>query len=330
MRASGVEPKAVQWLLPPFFPLGKISVVAGQMGQAKSLAACWLAAWTTPAGVIMFSAEDDPADTIRPRLEAVGADLERVEIAPDVTLDVERLTVMCDELGDVRLITVDPIQAYLSASVNSWKGQDVRLALEPVRQFAADRQIAVVLIQHVNRRADGDPLSRIADSQGIPQLARSVMIWGPDPSDPEGDHGSHKVLSRVKANLARGTNTSASFTIAEKAVYGGIRAPYLIRGEDVHVTANDVIADQETRSAQDEAVEWLRSLLADGPNPPKTFSGRPVRSASPNAHSNAPKPQLASSANRTATRAASQDGSGDYQTSHIPMALLALLALLAL
>ena len=213
----------------------------------------------------MLSAEDDPADTIRPRLEAVGADLERVEIAADVTLEAERLATMCDELGDVRLITVDPVQAYLPATVNSWKGQDVRLALDPVRQLAADRRIAVVLIQHVNRRADGDPLTRIADSQGIPQLARSVMIWGADPSDPEGDHGTSKVLTRVKGNLARSSSTSATFTIAEKAVYGGMRAPYLIRGHDAQIAPDDVIADQQTRTARDEAVEWLQTLLENGP-----------------------------------------------------------------
>ncbi len=190
MMASTVEPRRVEWLWPPYIPLGKISVVAGQMGQAKSLFTTWLASFTTPSGVIMLSAEDDPADTIRPRLEAVGAGLERVEIAPDVLLDTGRLNDLCDELGDVKLITVDPIQAYLPSSVNSWKGQDVRLALEPVRQLAADRGIAVVLVQHLNRRTDGDPLARIADSQASPQLARSVMIWGPDPSDPEGDHGA--------------------------------------------------------------------------------------------------------------------------------------------
>ena len=269
MRASTVAPHAVQWLWPPYLPLGKISVIAGQMGQAKSLLTCWLAAFTTPAGVIMLSAEDDPADTIRPRLEAVGAVLDRVEIAPDVTLEVARLADMCDELGDVKLITVDPIQAYLPSSVNSWKGQDVRLALEPVRQLAADRQLAVVLIQHLNRRADGDPLTRIADSQGIPQLARSVMVWGPDPSDPEGDHGTRKVLTRIKGNLARSSTASATFTITEKAVAGGFRAPLLLRGEDAHITADDVIADHETRSAQDEAAEWLKALLANGPVPAK-------------------------------------------------------------
>ena len=265
MRASSVEPRAVEWLWPPYIPLGKISVVAGQMGQAKSLFTAWLAAFTTPAGVVMLSAEDDPADTIRPRLEAVGADLERVEIAPDVTLDAERLAAICDELGDVKLITVDPIQAYLPSGVNSWKGQDVRIALEPVRQLAADRGGAVVLVQHLNRRTEGDPLARIADSQGVPQLARSVMVWGPDPSDPEGDHGTRKALTRVKGNLIRSSSASATFTIAEKAVAGGFRAPLLERGADAQITADDVIADHETRSASDEATEWLRSSLAGGP-----------------------------------------------------------------
>ena len=143
MRACDVAPRQTQWLWSPYFPFGKISVVAGQMGQAKSLFTTWLASFTTPGGVIMLSAEDDPADTIRPRLEAVEADLSRVEIAADVTLDAGRLGAMCDEVGDVRLITIDPIQAYLPSTVNSWKGQDVRLALEPVRQLAAERMLAV-------------------------------------------------------------------------------------------------------------------------------------------------------------------------------------------
>jgi putative DNA primase/helicase len=269
MRASDVTPRSIEWLWHPYIPLGKISVVAGQMGQAKSLLTVWLAAYTTPYGVVMMSAEDDPADTIRPRLDAAGADLERVEIAETVTLNAVELGERCDDLGNVRLITVDPISAYLPANVNSWKSQDVRLALEPLRQLAAERELAVVLIQHLNRRADGDPLTRISDSQGVPQLARSVMIWGPDPSDAEGDQGAAKVLTRVKGNLARGSDASATFTIVEKNVTGGIKAPALLRGDDAQITPDDVIADHETRSARDEAVEWLRELLNAGPVPAK-------------------------------------------------------------
>jgi putative DNA primase/helicase len=278
MRASAVTPRAVHWLWFPYVPLGKITAVAGQMGQAKSLWTVWLAATTSqgrgihlnqPSGVVMLNAEDDAEDTIRPRLEAVGADLDRVWIEPSVTLDVDRLSNVCDELGGVRLITIDPIQAYLGANVNSWKGQDVRLALEPLRTFAAENSIAVVLVQHLNRRSDaGDPLARIADSQGIPQLARSVLVWGADPADPDGDNGSQKVLTRAKGNLAN-SKASATYTLGERVVGPDITAPFLQRGDDREVTADDVVDDHETRSQIDEAVEWLRALLADGPVPAK-------------------------------------------------------------
>lgn len=274
VKASNINPQPVHWLWWPFVPLGKLTAAAGQMGQAKSLLTVWLAAATShgqgihlsrPSGVVMLNAEDDAEDTIRPRLDAAGADLDRIWIQPEVTLEVDRLSNACDELGDVRLLTIDPVQAYLPSNVNSWKGQDVRNALEPIRQFAIDRYLAVVLVQHLNRRTDaGDPLARIADSQGIPQLARSVLIWGPDPSDPEGDNGSTKVLTRAKGNLAR-SKASATFEIVERVVTHNITAPALVRGDDREVTADDVIVDHETRTAVDEAVDWLRALLGDGP-----------------------------------------------------------------
>jgi putative DNA primase/helicase len=258
VRASEITPRAVHWLWFPYVPLGKITAVAGQMGQAKSLWTAWLAATTSqgrninidrPSGVVMLNAEDDAQDTIRPRLEAVGADLDRVWIEPNVTLDVDHLSNVCDGLGDVRLITIDPVQAYLPSNVNSWKGQDVRLALEPLRTFAAERRLAVVLVQHLNRRTDagGDPLARIADSQGIPQLARSVLVWGADPSDPEGDHGTQKVLTRAKGNLAR-SKASATYTIGERVIGPALTAPFLQRGDDREITADDVVADHETRT----------------------------------------------------------------------------------
>lgn len=275
MRANTVTARAVDWLWYPYLPLGKVSSLAGQMGQAKSLFTVWLAASVTrgdvltlrePGSVIVLSAEDDPEDTIVPRLEAAGADLDRVWIEPESMLDVERLARACDELDNPRLVTVDPVQAYLPSGVNAWKGQDVRRALEPLRTFSAERELASLLLQHTNRRADAaDALARISDSQGIPQVARSVLIWGPDPSDPDGDDGTMKALTRAKGNLARRSPESATFAIEERTVRGGIAAPVLVRGDDKRISADDVLADRETRSALDEAAEWLRNILASGP-----------------------------------------------------------------
>ena len=255
-------------------PLGKITAVAGQMGQAKSLWTIWLVAAVTQArglnlkragSVLILSAEDDPEDTTVPRLIAVGADLERVHFLSDFTLDADELQRRCDEIEDVRLVVVDPLSAYLGEKVDSWKTQHVRRALEPVRRLAQERAIAVVIVQHLNRRGDTpDALARIADSQGIPALARSVLVWGPNPTDPDGDQGSLKVLTRAKMNLARGS-ASAAFRIEETVIEKGIRAPRLIHIGESDARAEDVTADQITRTQTAAAMQFLRDQLADGP-----------------------------------------------------------------
>ena len=136
-------PRPVEWLWWPYIPFGKITAVAGQMGQAKSLFTVRLASAattghgvnTTPGGVIMLSAEDDAEDTIRPRLEAAGADLDRVWIEPGADLDPKRLAAICAELDGTVLVTIDPVTAYFPGTVNSWKAQDVRRTLEPIRSW---------------------------------------------------------------------------------------------------------------------------------------------------------------------------------------------------
>jgi hypothetical protein len=87
---------------------------------------------------------------------------------------------------------------------------------------------------------------------------------GPDPADPEGDGGAMKALTKAKGNLSRAT-ASATFSIVERVVDTNIVAPALVRGEDRDISADDVVSDADTRSALDEAVEWLRDVLADGP-----------------------------------------------------------------
>lgn len=262
VRASELTPRAVRWLWWPFVPLGKITAIAGQMGQAKSLWTLWLAAAVTqgrginlsrPGDVLILSAEDDPEDTTIPRLIAARADLARIHFVGDLELDAASLGERCHELPDVRLIVVDPLNAYLGARVDSWKTQDVRRALEPNRRLAQERSLAFVVVQHLNRRGD------TADA-----LARSVLVWGPNPADPEGDHGGMKVLTRAKMNLARGS-ASAAFQIEEATVGSGIRAPRLTHKGHSDARAEDVVADAETRTRTAEAMRFLREQLADGP-----------------------------------------------------------------
>jgi hypothetical protein len=125
----------------------------------------------------------------------------------------------------------------------------------------------LVLVQHLNRRSDTDEaLSRIADSQGIPALARSVLIWGSSPEDPDGERGDMKVLTRAESNLAR-ASTALLFRISTVTIDGGIEAPALELIGESDARAEDLTADPETRSRTDEAIRWLTDYLAAGSQP---------------------------------------------------------------
>ncbi len=96
VRLSDVDPERVRWLWPGRLPLGKLVVLDGDPGVGKSTLALDIAArlstgrgWPDggtcpPGGVLILSAEDGLADTIRPRLDAAGGDPTRVHALTEV------------------------------------------------------------------------------------------------------------------------------------------------------------------------------------------------------------------------------------------------------
>jgi len=261
---SATPMRRVEYLIEPFVPLGKLTDVAGQMGQGKSLLTeLWAALVSTgtanlaePASVLMLAAEDDASDTIRPRLEAAGADTERVYVLDDDALDADRIATYCAELGDVRLVTVDPLTGFFPRGVDAWNTPQVRHFLRPLIDLAQRQHFALLGIQHVNRSSASDPLARIADAQGIPQVARSVLLWGPDPDDPDGDGGSTKVLASAKSNLVRG-NPAASFRIEGVQLSGGIEAPRLVHQGSSERKARELLDQARTSPADTFLIERL-------------------------------------------------------------------------
>ncbi|MFW6062320.1 MAG: AAA family ATPase, partial [Planctomycetota bacterium] len=153
VRLADVEAQDVHWLWLNRFARGKLSLLAGHPGLGKSQITIDIAArvtrgspWPNGEGlallgnVIFLSAEDDPADTIRPRMDAAGADVERAFVIAairekgtqrgfDLTRDLDRLDQLVQEIGDVRLIVIDPISAYLGGKMDSHRNTDVRAAL---------------------------------------------------------------------------------------------------------------------------------------------------------------------------------------------------------
>lgn len=276
-----VKPEAVRWLWKLRIPLGKSTIVEGDPGLGKSTLALYIAARVTrgaampdgtptPAGgVVLLTAEDGLGDTVRPRLEAMGADLARV-FAIEAVRDAghELPVVLPAHLDGVRaavhdvgalLVIVDPLAAFLDGSVNSWRDHAIRRALYPLTQLAEDLGVAVVLIRHL-RKGAGSAMYRGGGSIGLIAAARSALLVATDPDDE-----TLRVLASVKSNLGP-EPPSLAFRVEDDG-HGVARIAWA--GKSPHC-ANALSAlpdDDEARSALDEAVEILREALRNGSKP---------------------------------------------------------------
>jgi hypothetical protein len=196
---ADVEPQRVEWLWKGRIPLGKLTVIDGDPGTGKSAMVNDIVARisagrampdNSPAevgGAVLLNAEDGLSDTVRPRLEAAGADLQRV-LALATTPDkdgIERLLSLPEDIPvlrrgveqvGARLVVVDPLMAFLSGSVDSHRDQDVRRALAPLARLAEETGAAVVAVRHLTKTEGSNPLYRGGGSIGIVGAARSALL----------------------------------------------------------------------------------------------------------------------------------------------------------
>jgi hypothetical protein len=282
-RMSGVQPEAISWLWPGYFARGKLHVIDGDPGLGKSTMTLDLAArvttgkpWpdesagTRPGGVLLVSAEDGLADTIRPRLDAAGADVDRVyaltgiaipqatgeidERMPSLPNDIARMEDIIGEYG-ITLVVIDPLMAYLGPDINSYKDQDVRRALAPLARVAENTSCAVGMVRHLNKAAGASVLYRGGGSIGIVGAARFGFTVGRDPEDP-----TRRVLANSKVNLAI-EPASLGFRLVDAAGAGRVEWEGIV----TH-TAEDLLRGDgdEDRSERDAAADWLRHYLING------------------------------------------------------------------
>lgn len=237
VKLATVPRREVDWLWPARIPCGAVTLLDGDPGLGKSwltldlaarvsrgapMPAEWAGASHPVGSVLLLSAEDDLGNTIRPRLEALGADLERITAweevrqgnttrPPTLPEDLPLLGKCIRDLGNCRLVVLDPLMAYLSGEVDSHKDSDVRRVMYELRRLAEEHQVAIVIVRHLNKLVNvSDPLYRGGGSIGIIGAARSALIVGLHPED-----DSQRVLARTKGNLCAEPDALA-YTIAAK------------------------------------------------------------------------------------------------------------------
>lgn len=277
-RASDVTPTQVEWLWEGYLPKGKLTMFDGDPGLGKTLTALDIAARVTrgaamPDGspgasgdVIVLSYEDDAGDTLRPRLEAADADLERVHFlqgkthkdgAPDLIAIPDDIPVLAEAIERTKavMLLIDPLVAALGSDTNSFRDQDVRRALAPLASLAQETGVAVPLVRHLNKMSGGNALYRGGGSIGIIAAARHGLIFGRNPDEDE-----QCVVAILKSNVAK-LAPSLAYRITDHG--SSIR----IQWEGVSpLAAADLLGlpgDASDQSRLVEAEDFLRDALSD-------------------------------------------------------------------
>lgn len=291
VAASTLVSAPIRWLWPGWLARGKIHVLAGAPGVGKTTLAMKMASVTStgtswpdgcisPAGnVIIWSGEDDPADTLKPKLVASGADVDHLFFVSDVregeerrafdpSKDMDALRAAIAKIGDVKLIIVDPVVSAVAG--NSHKNSEVRRALQPLADLAGNVDAALIGITHFSKGSAGrEPLERVVGSIAFGALARVVMVAVKENPDEDG-LPPRRLLVRAKSNIGPDEGGFTYDLFQEPlADIPEIIASIARFGEPIQGTARQILAEAEAEpdehSAKGDAEKFLSDFLAFEP-----------------------------------------------------------------
>jgi len=287
---NDVEARKVRWLWNERVACGMFHDWSGDPGGGKSLVLMDFLARLTqgwpmapgprskigsrkPVNVLLLTGEEALAETLRPRMEAAGADLKRVKViqsfrdngtdvpislpehCPQLEAFIERHRIGC--------VGIDPLMSFMSRDLDSHADADARVALTALAKVAERTGAAIVGIRHLNKKSGGSPIYRSGGSIAFAAVARVVMMIGRDPEDDD-----VRVFAAVKSNVGREPE-SLAYRIGTKQTSVG-EMPIVEWIGPTELRADKVIDLPRRKHGPeplltDKAVEVLRELLADGP-----------------------------------------------------------------
>ena len=313
--ASDIPMKQIKWLWQDRIPLGKITLFAGNPDNGKSLASTSIAAHVSkgvplpeshfaypPSDVLMLIGEDDADDTAVPRLKAAGANLERIHFLEAVRKpqeenhevrldwDISAIDATLEANPKIRLLVIDPISNYLG-EVNMIAEQEVRSILIPLKRVAERHNIAIVIVMHLNKKADLDAISRVGGAMAFIGVARCSWLFarnvvaetaeGEDVTPADKKNSDTFSMLRIKNNLVSASRAGLSYSVAvEKVEIEGepVFIPYVQWGKVIEGSADEALLPGGRHQAEpgvargmgrpsdklQVAVKWLEDVLQDG------------------------------------------------------------------
>ena len=268
---QGIAPSEISWLWWPYLAQGKVTALAGDPGIGKSALATWLASALSagralpgqakahpPINVLMLSAEDGLSDTLKPRLNAMDADQAHVFASEKAfTLDEEGAAMLEAEIEAraASLAEIDPLVAYIGAQLDMHRQNAVRAIMAKLAEIAERRRCAILVIVHLAKAERPKAAHKVLGSVDFVAGARSVLIAA---EHPEGN--STCVLTHAKCNIG-------PIGESRRYAFDGTRLSWLGTSP---LTADELVGtvpDSDVPGALEQAKDFLRQMLADGPVP---------------------------------------------------------------
>jgi hypothetical protein len=271
VRMSDVAPESVSWLWYPYLPKSKLTIIEGDPGVGKSWITLSFATHlsrrrrfpgaTTPVSgkVLLLSAEDGHADTIRPRLDQLKANPRKIFAWKDyIILDEVGLEEVEEQIEryQPKLVIIDPLVAYMGSGIDLHKANEIRELTAALASIAERHKTAIIGVRHLRKGGADKSIYRGLGSIDLTAAARSVLLVGKDPNNPE-----LRAMAHIKCNIAELGKTQLY------SLHPSDKHPFQWRGES-DLTSDEILAkpskEQNKKGEEEQAHEFLEQKLLAG------------------------------------------------------------------